>query len=193
MMPQASTSDESIFVPHMPEVDQPPNLGIVFDRVRAAAAAGAPAAGGGVRRCVAVVTPGRALVLQPCPPPGSQPAERVAAIEKMIPVEPKRSIAVIGYTELAAVKTNIAKAIPFIGMLLGIAYIGHIVWVFEGHASALPEGCRGADALLVDGGMLPYLPADWQAVASAVMRRREMYVHDRVSFRLVPAVRATAA
>ena len=50
-----------------------------------------------------------------------------------------------------------------------------------------------AEALLVDGGMLPFLPPNWQAVAAAVMRRPEMYVHDRATFRLVPAVRATAA
>jgi hypothetical protein len=192
-MMHAATSDESIFVPRMPEVDQPANLGAVFERVRATAAAGAPGAGGVVRRCVAVVTPGRALVLQPCPAPGTQPVERVAAIEKMIPAAPQRNIAVIGYTELTAVKANIVKAIPFIGMLLGIAYIGHIVWVFEGHATALAEGCRNADALLVDSGMLPHLPADWQAVASTTMRRREIYVHDRATFRLVPAVRAAAA
>jgi hypothetical protein len=37
------------------------------------------------------------------------------------------------------------------------------------------------------------LPADWQAVASTTMRRREIYVHDRATFRLVPAVRAAAA
>ena len=105
-----------------------------------------------------IVTPGRLLMVQPCPPPGSMPDERVAPMRQMIAPERKRNIAAIAYTELTAIRTNIAKAIPFMGMLLGFAYIGHTVWVFEGHASALADGCRDADVLLVDGGMLPFLP-----------------------------------
>ena len=117
----------------------------------------------------------------------------MAAIQKTISPQHKRNIAVISYTELTAVKANISKAIPFIGMLLGFAYIGHAVWVFEGHASALAPGCREADVLLVDGGMLPYLQPDWQAVASSVMRKPEIYVHDRRTFRLSRPARVAAA
>ena len=72
----------------------------------------------------------------------------------------------------------------FLGMLLGFAYVGHAVWVFEGHPSALTEGCRDADVLLVDGGMLPFLAPDWHAVASHARRRPEIYVHDRETFSL---------
>jgi hypothetical protein len=90
-------------------------------------------------------------------------------------------------SEVTALKTNTAKAIPFAGMLLGVAYIGHAVWAFEGHSSALAHGCRGADVLLVDSGMLPHLQLDWHAIASRAMRRQEIYIHDRNTFRLSPA------
>ncbi len=90
----------------------------------------------------------------------------------------------IGYTELAALQANISKAVPFMGMLLGFAYIGHAVWVFEGHGSALADGCRNADILLVDSAMVPHLQPDWQTVAGSTMRRPEIYTHDRATFRL---------
>jgi hypothetical protein len=98
------------------------------------------------------------------------------------------------YTELTALQANISKAIPFVGMLLGFAYIGHAVWVFEGHASALADGCHNADVMLVDGGMVPHLPPDWQMVAGSAMRRPEIYIHDRATFRLsrVPQMQAVS-
>ena len=187
-----SSADGALFEPRMPEVDQPPNLAEVFDHARSAAVAGTPR-GGSAQRCVVVVTPGRLLMLQPCPAPGSMPEKRVVAIQKMISPERKRYIAAISYTELTALNANISKAIPFFGMLLGFAYIGHAVWVFEGHSSALVHGCRSADVLLVDGGMVPVLQPDWQTVASSVMQSPEIYVHDRKTFRLSRAVLVEAA
>jgi len=186
-------SDDAIYEPRMPEVDEPSTLAAVFDQARSTASNGAPQPSGIAGRCVVVVTPGRLLMLRPCPAPGSMPKSQVTAIEKVIPPERKRRIAAIGYTELAAVQANIAKAIPFMGMLLGFAYIGHAVWVFEGHASALRDGCRDADVLLVDGGMLPCLAPDWQAVASGAMHRPEIYIHDRKTFRLSRALHVGAS
>src|SRR5204863_4459621 len=107
-----------------------------------------------------------------------------AGIEKMISPAVKRKIAAIAYTELEAVQTDAGRAIPFLGILLGFAYIGHTVWVFEGHSSALAAGCRDADVLIVDGGMAPHLPPDWRTVASASMKKPEIYLHDRASFSL---------
>jgi hypothetical protein len=184
--------DDAVFEPRMPEVDQPSTLAEVFDHARSAAAAGTPNGDGSAQRCVVVVTPGRLLMLQPCPAPGSMPEERVEAIRKMISPERKRNIVAISYTELSALKANISKAIPFFGMLIGFAYIGHAVWVFEGHSSALVHGCQNADVLLVDGGMVPFLQPDWQTVAASVMQRQEIYVHDRKTFRLSRAVRVEA-
>lgn len=68
--------------------------------------------------------------------------------------------------------------------LLAFAYIGHAVWVFEGHFSALAAGCRDADLLLVDGGLVPFLQPDWIKVVSPVMRNPEIYVHDRATYAL---------
>jgi hypothetical protein len=48
----------------------------------------------------------------------------------------------------------------------------------------LQAGCREADLLIVDGGMVPFLSQDWIQVAQGVMRNKEIYVHDRVTFKL---------
>jgi len=169
----------------MPEVDIPPNLEQIFDDARRAAAGEGPqppsTAPG---RHVIVVTPGRMLMFHPCPPAGSMPAPQVASIEKMIPSATKRNIVAIAHTELAALQKDIARAIPFLGILMGFAYIGHSAWVFEGHPSAMAAGCRDADVLIVDGAMLPHLAADWKAAALGVMRTKEIYVHDRATFAL---------
>jgi len=121
---------------------------------------------------------------KPCPPVGSMSSEQVAPIEKMLPPNAKRNIAVIANTELQAVMKEISRAVPFVGMLMGFAYIGHAVWIFEGHASALQAGCREADLLIVDGGMLPFLSQDWLQVAQGAMRHPEIYIHDRTTFKL---------
>jgi hypothetical protein len=177
--------DDELYRPRMPEVEVVPAIEDVFGRAREAARGetSLPDARPHDRHLV-VVTPGRMLMLQACPPAGSMAAKQVASIEQMLPSAVPRAIAVIAYTELRAIETDFAKAIPFAGMLLGCAYVGHAVWVFEGHLSALVAGCRSADVLLVDGGMLPYLPADWATVGASAMRRKEIYVHDRATFRL---------
>jgi len=44
--------------------------------------------------------------------------------------------------------TEVVKAVPFLRKLMGLTYIGHGVWVFEGHATTS----------VVDGTTLPTLP-----------------------------------
>jgi len=166
----------------MPEVDEVPDIEEVFDKARNAALGVEPTEQKG--RNVIVVTPGRMLMLQPCPAPGSMASSQVAAVEGMIPPKVKRNIATIAYTELSALRSDISKTIPFFGILLGFAYIGHAVWVFEGHASALAAGCKDANVLIVDGEMVPHLQADWASVASNVMKGREIYIHDRATYAL---------
>ena len=162
---------------HMPEVDQLPDIETLFAKARKAAGGEGEQPPGASGRNVIIVTPGRLLMFHPCPPAGSMPQSQVASIEQIISSRVKRNIAVIAYTELRALQADIAKAIPFLGILMGMAYIGHSVWVFEGHSSSLAAGCRNADLLLVDGGMAGYLQEDWVAVASGVMRNKEIYVH----------------
>ncbi len=105
-------------------------------------------------------------------------------MQRLLP-QPQKRVAAIGYTDLTALRTDISKAVPFLGMLLGLAYIGHAVWLFEGHPSALTHGSRDADVMIVDGGMVPHLQPDWQMVAGRAMRRPEIYIHDRATFRLL--------
>ena len=69
-------------------------------------------------------------------------------------------------------------------MLMGLTYIGHAVWVFEGHPSAFVAGCRHADVLIVDSSMLGGLEDGWEDRAAAVMRNANILVHDRSTFQL---------
>ena len=169
---------------HMPEVEELPNIEEFFEKARKAAAGEGEQAPELPGRRVIVVTPGRMLMFQPCPPPGSMPQSQVAAIEKMISPKVKRNVAAIAYTDLSAVRTDLSEAIPFFGFLIGFASIGHAVWAFEGHSSALAAGCRNADVLIVDGSMVPHLRNDWVAVASSTMRKSEIYTHDRTTYSL---------
>src|SRR5574341_1576007 len=159
---------------HMPEVDVLPNIEEIFDTVRKTAAGEAEQMADSSERKVIIVTPGRMMMLHPCPKAGSMPREVVASIEAMISPAVKRNIAAIAYTQLDALMADVAKAIPFLGFLVGFAYVGHAVWVFEGHLSALAAGCRDADVLIVDGAMVPHLSEDWLSRATSVMRNAEI-------------------
>ncbi len=146
-----------IYRPHMPEVDEQENIEQIFSEARRAARGETRPPGTEPNdRFYVVVTPGRMVMYKPCPPCGSMPAEQLAPIEKLLPATIKRNIAVITNTELQALMKEISRAVPFVGMLMGFAYIGHAVWLFEGHPSALQAGCREADLLIVDSGMLPF-------------------------------------
>ena len=166
----------------MLKVDFPPRIEASFERARQAAANAMP--GKANHRCVAVVTPGRMVMLHPCAAPGTMAPTAVALVEKIFSSQTKRQVAVIAYTELAALRADLMKTIPFFGLLTGLAYIGHAVWVFEGHSSALAAGCREAELLIVDGHMMPFLVGDWLVTASKVMRRPLVFAHDRATFSL---------
>jgi hypothetical protein len=174
-----------IYQPHMPMVDAPEKIENVFEDARRAARGETRLPGAKQEeRYYVVVTPGRMVMYKPCPSLGSMSREQVAQIERLLPSTVKRNIAVIANTELQAVMKEISKAIPFVGMLMGFAYIGHAVWIFEGHATALQAGCREADLLIVDSAMVPFLRKDWIEVAQGVMRNDEIYLHDRATFKL---------
>ena len=175
--------DPRIFQPHMPDVDGSPKIEEIFDKARKAAAEDTTPTKG-KNRHVVVVTPGRMLMLQPCPAPGKMNKEAVESVEKIMSSKTKRNVAVIAYTQLDALQAGLAQAIPFFGLLMGLAYIGHSVWVFEGHSSALVAGCREADLLIVDNQVVPFLQEDWINVASTAMRRPLIFAHERATFSL---------
>jgi hypothetical protein len=168
--------------PRMPEVAVAGDIEEVFAKVRQAAA------GEGGPRGLVLVRPDRRFLLMPALEASPQLTEMAAGMERMIPSDVKRNIAVIADTAFAAGAApdleQASKGIPFLGLLTGLSYIGHSVWVFEGHASALTAGCRQADVLIVDGAMTKHLMKGWEETAAAVMRNANILVHDRSSFKL---------
>jgi hypothetical protein len=157
----------------MPEVDIVPDLDRRFADARQMLADSAEG------RRIAILTPGRMTMFQPCPPPGSVAPNMVKPIEQMFPSASPLNIAVIAMTELGAVRANLAKAIPFVGYLLGMGYLGHSVIVFEGHSSALSAACHDADVLLVDSGMIPFLERGWVESARQAMRNFRLLIFGR--------------
>jgi hypothetical protein len=117
-------------------------------------------------------------------------AEAVAEIERLVPSEPPRNVAVIADTSWTmaqkATLQDADRAIPFFGWMMGLATIGHAVWIHNGAAPALAECCREADLAIVDSARLEMLPAGWQDVVRPAMRTPRIMVHDRGSYRLLP-------
>ncbi len=174
-------SSQDIFIPHMPEVDIRADIESVFARARSAAAEPSQDADGIYHRQIIIVTPGRLLVGKDCPLAAAFTKEQLAILERFIPRSPQIQISVIAYTQLDALKQDMRRAIPFIDFLLGFSALGHSVWVFEGHPSSLSAGCRDADLLLVDSGMLPDLENDpgWRETALKAMRGKEVKLISR--------------
>ena len=170
-----------LFIPHIPEVDIRPDIETVFSKARAAADESREDEDGLFHRQAIIVTPGRLLISKVCPLPSDIPADELLRLTSLIPPRPPKNISVITYTYLEALKKDILQAIPFFGFLLGFAAIGHRVWIFEGHSSALQAGCRDADLLIVDGGILPFLGDEiwWRTLASSVMRGKEIKIIPR--------------
>lgn len=109
--------------------------------------------------------------------------EMLAMIEKILPASTKRNVAVMADTSWAKAALSIAvadEAIPFFGLLIGFCCAGHTVWIFDPKGLAIVStGCQDADVVIVDQACLPRLPAGWEAIARAVMRNRQILVHDR--------------
>jgi len=138
-------------------------------------------------RGLVIVRPDRKLLLLPALTASPELDAQAANLERLIPSAVKRFVAVIADTRFALEKPSLksaGKAIPFFGNLLGLSYIGHAVWIFEGHASALAAGCRDADVLFVDGGMVALLQQGWEDEASKVMRNANILIQDRGTFKL---------
>jgi hypothetical protein len=134
---------------------------------------------------------GKCLLLPAMRPTAVKP-EMKAAVEQIIPSTTKRNVAVVGETSWASsIQPSLQaanQAIPFWGLLMGFASIGHAVWVFDGSPDLLRVGCNSADVLIVDSASLAALPSDWQVEAATVMRNPQILVHDRATYKLLYAV-----
>ncbi|MCC6363319.1 MAG: hypothetical protein IT165_07315 [Bryobacterales bacterium] len=168
----------------------PVSRGEVFSNARALAAQ--------EKRQVVVIRPDLTILRLGCPPPNSMPADAVAQVEAIVPGNSRYNIAVIAPTGsipgpdgqradpgsrewLAA-----GKSIPFFGILNGLAYIGHSVWVFEGKDSEMEEGCRDAGILIVDSALAENIPPASIERARRVMSGTSVFLHDRETFQLRP-------
>lgn len=175
------------FEPQMPGVDVLPDMQALFVKARNEIASGD-------ERRVGIVTPGRMIMLQSAPRPGSIPKEFVAQVSQLLPSTKPLNITFVGYTQLEALMQDKAKCIPQFGQLLGFAYLGHNVLVFEGHSSAFEYAVRDCDVLMIDSGMLTFLQPDWLDVALRVARPgAKMMVQDRKTGRLQPVIKSKNA
>ena len=174
----AQPQEVATFEIRMPEVDLSRRADAVFQAARQAAA-GAPQPGVSEQRQVVLVTPARVTMLYPCPAPDSVAPQELAAAEELVPPETPQNIAVIAFNDLQALHGGIIEAMPFFGLLRQLGYLGHAVWIFEGHVSAMTPGCQDADLLIVDDGMMRHLPGNWRSVATRVMRGADIYAFER--------------
>lgn len=136
-------------------------------------------------RQIVILRPDGKVMMMPSMDPARTPPAAGAAVERMMPSTVKRKVAVIADTAwtLAAAPTLVTanQAIPFFGLLMGLASIGHAVWIFDAAAvPALVAGCRSADVVIVDSERLASLPSGWHAA----VRGPQILIHDRVSYQL---------
>ncbi len=140
-------------------------------------------------RYVGMIRPDRSYLLMAPPPKDSMPANMVQMMAKLVPPTPPRRIGAVAdtyFTWKAPTLAETAEAIPFFGMLLGLACIGHSVTVFTGLDDSMSAGCKGLDLLIVDEQQLSALAADWREVAASCMRNPNIVAHERATFKLKP-------
>jgi hypothetical protein len=186
---EGDATPSDIFQPHLMGVELFEDMDEVFLEARQLAAGQHPDTGNPesdqAKRGVATVTPGRLIVLDPCPDRESVPEDELNSMGTMLPSKSPLNITAVSYTNIEALTTDMSKAIPFRGYLLAWATAGHNVIVFEGHPSAFESGVRDADVLLMDSGMLPFVQFNWVEAAQRVMRPEgKVFLHDRKTFTL---------
>jgi hypothetical protein len=156
----------------------------VFAQAKSLQAAADPSS----RQRVAIVTPDGELSFLDAPQPGTVSEAQVASARRLIPPEPRRIVVAIADTKVSGSIEAINKKIPFIGILTGLAYIGHCIIVFDGQRNRMEEACRGADVLIIDSDVLPKLDQEWYVIATRVMRTPGIYLHDRKAYTLRPVL-----
>lgn len=164
-------------MPSMPDVDTRQDLRTVFSKARELSA------GAEMGRSVAIVTPGRLIMPVACPPANAVSPEMLEGVRQIVQENPKQQITVLANNNVVAASAFTPREanalIPFLGYLMGMAFDGHSVVVFEGHPSALAAGCQGSTMLLVDEAIVANLQADWAAVAASAMSAPNILVFRR--------------
>ena len=185
-------AESNLFEPYMPEVDNTGDIGAVFMKTRTTVAnAGIKEGLSPGQRAIGILTPGRMVMLVPAPQPGGVPEQFVAQVKGLLPSDRPLHITAISFTALDPLMKDKGKCIPMLGQLLGFAYVGHNVVVFEGHSSALEPALHGADLLWIDSAMLPFLQKDWIDVAyGALPRRPSILVFERKTGQLRPVIKS---
>lgn len=181
------------FAPYMPEVDIPVNAGVFAKARTDIANAGAKERLAPGQHCLGILTPGRLLMIVNAPMPGSVPDQFVAQVKALLASDKPLNITAIGFTALEPLMKDKAKCIPMLGQLLGFAYVGHNVLVFEGHTSALELGLQDCDVLWIDSAMLPFLEDGWIHVADRMMVPPRILVCDRKNGQVRPVVKSNDA
>jgi hypothetical protein len=140
---------------------------------------------------VAIITRSGQIASVPLPAASARMNAMARTLPKMFASEGSHNLAVIADTgsvpegQASVDVQETAKAIPFLGLLVGLGYAGHKVWTFSGASFLLKMGLAESDALLVDSTMLPSLPEGWMQTAQRAMRKdSRIYLHDRESSKL---------
>ena len=185
--------ETDLFIPKMPEVQRLPDPAAVFAKARVQIAN--PSKVQGLQpnqRCLGIVTPGRMVMIVPSPKPDTIAPQHCLPLRRLAGTDQPLNVVAIGFNDLKALMANQVKAIPLLPTLLGLAYLGHSVFVFEGHSSVLEHALAKCDLLLIDSAMLPLLDSDWAIRAWAAMNPgARIVVHQRKSNALLHAKRST--
>src|SRR5260370_17950032 len=132
-----------------------------------------------------MVSPDRRVLLLPLPPPTPSTTRRAKKLQKIVPSDRGRNIAVIGNTAFtmssgldAPSVQEASRAIPFLGFLIGFCYAGHRIWIFAGHPSALAAGLAEREVLLLDSAMLSFLQSHlWQVAQPPLRAELRYFIH----------------
>src|SRR5437868_6729670 len=104
-------TDPQLFEPRMPELDFPPDLEGIFAKPRRVGT-GELTPPVSPNKHVAVVTPGRMIMMHPCPAPGTMTPSTIESVEKLLPSSARKKVTIIAFTELEALRADLKRAIP---------------------------------------------------------------------------------
>lgn len=132
---------------------------------------------------LAIVLNDRQVVYRDCPPKGVLPLNLVEMCSSLLPPDFSCKVVVVCNTD--ALKTHHpSEAVPFFSILIGLAYIGHKVILFEGDMNAIKVLCKDADVCIVDGAMVELLEKDACDTIEKLIKNEEMYIFDRETLNL---------